>query len=83
MGGQLQRVAGRNLKALRESRGLSESSFARLLGVHRAYLEGVELGQHPLTLGKLERIAGLIDVDPIALLTQDAPSAQVVGRRAR
>jgi transcriptional regulator with XRE-family HTH domain len=68
--GQLQRLAGRNLKALREQRGLSPESFARLLGVHRTYLEGVELGQHPLSLNKLERIARLIDADPIALLIQ-------------
>ena len=71
MDGQLQRVAGRNLKALRENRGLSQEALAQLLGVHRTYLEGVELGQHSLTLKSIERIARLIDIEPMVLLKED------------
>lgn len=79
----MQRVAGLNVKALREKRGLSQDSFARLLGVHRTYLEGVELGQHPLNLNKLERIARLIDADPIALLMQAVSSRHHAELRGR
>jgi transcriptional regulator with XRE-family HTH domain len=83
MDGELQRVAGRNLRAHRENRGLSQESFAQLLGVHRIYLEGVELGQHSLTLKNIERIARLIEVEPIALLMQTAPSAHAAERRVQ
>lgn len=68
MEGQLQRTVGRNLRAHREARGLSQERFAELLGVHRTYMGGIERGERNLTLKSLERIAGRIRVDPLELL---------------
>lgn len=68
MEGQLQRVVGRNLRAYREARGLSQEGFAEVLGVHRTYMGGVERGERNLTLKSLERIAARIRVDPLELL---------------
>jgi len=59
---------GQNLRAYRETRGLSQEAFADILGVHRTYMGGVERGERNLTLKTLERIAGLIAVDPVELL---------------
>jgi transcriptional regulator with XRE-family HTH domain len=64
----LQRTLGRNLQSLRKARGLSQEAFAEMLGVHRTYLGGIERGERNLTLKSLERIAGRIEVDPLALL---------------
>lgn len=71
MEGDLQRIFGRNLRAYREARGLSQEAFADVLGVHRTYMGSVERGERNLTLRSLERIAERIGQDPLTLL---APS---------
>jgi transcriptional regulator with XRE-family HTH domain len=74
--GDLQRAVGRSLRAYREGKGLSQEAFADVLGVHRTYMGGIERGERNLTLKSLERIAGRLDLDPLALLgpTDDASS---------
>jgi transcriptional regulator with XRE-family HTH domain len=68
MEGDLQLALGRNLRAYRESNGLSQEAFADELGVHRTYMGGIERGERNLTLKSLERIASQLDADPLALL---------------
>jgi len=81
MEGDLQRAVGRNLRAHREGKGLSQEAFADELGVHRTYMGGIERGERNLTLKSLERIASQLDIDPLALLQPPeaesaSPSAQ-------
>jgi transcriptional regulator with XRE-family HTH domain len=71
--GDLQRTVGRTLRAYREAKGLSQEAFADVLGVHRTYMGGIERGERNLTLKSLERIAGRLDIDPLALLEPAAP----------
>lgn len=68
--GHLQKVVGRNLRAYRQARGLSQEAFADVLGVHRTYMGGLERGERNLTLRSLERLAATIDVEPLELLAQ-------------
>ena len=68
--GDLQKLVGRNLRAHRVERGLSQEAFADVLGVHRTYMGGLERGERNLTLRSLERIAGRIDVPVLSLLAQ-------------
>jgi transcriptional regulator with XRE-family HTH domain len=68
MEGDLQRIFGRNLRAYREARGMSQEAFAEVLGVHRTYMGGIERGERNLTLRSLERIAQRIEVEPLSLL---------------
>lgn len=68
MEGDLQRAVGRNLRAYREAKGLSQEDFAHELGFHRTYVGDVERGERNLTLKSVERLAGLIDLEPLALL---------------
>ncbi len=70
MEGELQRRFGRNLRRFREERGLSQEAFAEVLGVHRTYMGGVERGERNLTLRSVERLAAMLDVDPLTLLTE-------------
>jgi transcriptional regulator with XRE-family HTH domain len=69
--GDLQRTVGRNLRAYREAKGLSQEAFADELGVHRTYMGGIERGERNLTLKSLERIAERIELNPLALLQPD------------
>ena len=68
MEGDLQRTVGRNLRAYRLKRGLSQEAFADVVGVHRTYMGGLERGERNLTLRSLERIAERLDVPPLDLL---------------
>ena len=68
MAGELQRRVGRNLRAYRLQRGLSQESFADVVGVHRTYMGGMERGEKNLTLQSLERLAERLDLDPLELL---------------
>lgn len=68
MEGDLQRTVGRNLRAFRQARGLSQEKFADVLGYHRTYMGGLERGERNLTLKAVERIAERIGVGPLELL---------------
>lgn len=68
MEGDLQRNFGRNLRAYREARGLSQEAFADELGFHRTYMGGVERGERNLTLKSVERISERLKVEPLELL---------------
>lgn len=73
MEGDLQRTIGRNLRAYRQAKGLSQEALADVLGVHRTYMGGIERGERNLTLRSVERIAERIGLEPLALLGR-APS---------
>jgi transcriptional regulator with XRE-family HTH domain len=55
--GDLQQRLGRNLRARRLARGLSQEAFADLLGIHRTYIGGLERGERNVTLRTVERLA--------------------------
>ena len=74
MEGELQRIAGVNIRAYRKAKGISQEELADSLGVHRTYMGGVERGERNLTLRSLERLAARMGVDPVSLL-QPAPPA--------
>lgn len=66
--GHLQRTLGKNLRAWRTDKGLSQEAFADVLGYHRTYVGGLERGERNVTLKSLERIAGSIGTNPVDLL---------------
>ena len=66
--GDLQKTVGRNLRAYRMERGLSQEAFAEVLGVHRTYMGGVERGERNLTLKSVERMAEKLEIDTEQLM---------------
>ncbi|MGK2348588.1 helix-turn-helix domain-containing protein [Actinomyces sp. W5033] len=66
--GDLQKVVGRNLRAYRLERGLSQEALAEALGVHRTYMGGIERGERNLTLKSVEKIAEKLDVEARELM---------------
>ena len=73
--GDLQKTVGRNLRAYRMERGLSQEAFADQLGVHRTYMGGVERGERNLTLKSLEKMAEQIGVEARELLEVEASTS--------
>jgi transcriptional regulator with XRE-family HTH domain len=59
---------GRNLRAEREHRRLSQEAFAALANVHRTHLCALELGQREPHLSMLLILAHALDVKPDTLL---------------
>ncbi len=74
MEGDLQRVLGENLKAIRFRMGVSQEGLAEELGFHRTYLASIERGERNLSLRSLERLATMISVDPLDLLSPISPN---------
>jgi transcriptional regulator with XRE-family HTH domain len=73
--GDLQRRFGRNVRLLREARGLSQEAFAEVLKVHRTFVGGIERGERNLTLRTVERWSDRLGADPLELLGASAPTA--------
>jgi transcriptional regulator with XRE-family HTH domain len=69
--GDLQRTLGRNLRAYREARGLSQEAFAEVFAFHRTHMGKLERGQANCSLKVVERLAAQIGVDPLTLLSDD------------
>jgi transcriptional regulator with XRE-family HTH domain len=76
--GELQRRLGRNLRARRRDRGLSQEAFAELLGLHRTYMGGLERGERNVTLRTVERLAARLGLEADELLR---PGDGAAGRR--
>ncbi len=68
MEGDLQEAFGRNVRLLRQQRGLSQEQLADALDVHRTFVGGVERGERNLTLRTVERWSHRLGADPLVLL---------------
>ena len=64
----LRLILARNLRRLRENRGMSQEVLAAHAGLHRTYVGAVERGERNITLATLQRIADALAVDPVSLL---------------
>lgn len=53
---------GERLRALRESRGISQEAFAHMAGLDRTYISGIERGKRNLAIRNIEKIAQAFDV---------------------
>ncbi len=75
--GELQLAFGRNVRLLREQRGLSQEALADQLSVHRTFVGGVERGERNLTLRTVERLCERLQADPLVLLGASAPGTRL------
>jgi len=64
------KVVARNLRLLREIRGLSQAELARKVGISPSYLCGMERGRLNVSIRVLERLAIALEV-PIKLLFEE------------
>ena len=67
MDGDLQRLVGDNVRARRKAVGETQEEFARLFPFHYTYLGSIERGERNLSLQSVERLAGMMGVEPLTL----------------
>ncbi|MFL6725217.1 MAG: helix-turn-helix domain-containing protein [Sphingomicrobium sp.] len=56
-----QRLA-RNLRKLRQAKGVSQEAFAEEAGLHRTYISDLERGERNPTITVVDKIARALDV---------------------
>ena len=66
----------------RLQRGLSQENMADLLNLSTTAYGDIERGKTDLTLSRLTQIAQVLTVSPLALLTDEVISAQVVDEKS-
>lgn len=67
---------GANLRAYRQSQGLTQEAFAEQLGMSVRYVAGVERAEENLTLDSIDQLAKDLGVDPLGLLTGNLPATR-------
>jgi transcriptional regulator with XRE-family HTH domain len=70
--GRLGQVFGRNVRQLRQDRGLSQEALADAVGLAVTYVGQIERGRRNPTLNVVERFAEVLKVDPLDLLKAPA-----------
>jgi len=64
----LREVVARNLRRLRNARGLSQEELADRADINRNYVGMLERSEHAATVDMLEKLADVLAVDPADLL---------------
>lgn len=79
----LRQVFGSNIRRLREKRGLSQSEFARELGIAQTQLSSVENGRTGFTSDTINRYSEALECSPVELfyVEQVAPEAAGSGEK--
>jgi transcriptional regulator with XRE-family HTH domain len=73
MSEDVRRTVGRNVQRLRKSAGLTQAELAERMGVDRAYVSGLELGQRNPTIVTLWHIAKALGVKVRLFFGEERP----------
>jgi len=60
---------GKKLREVRLKRKLSQGDIARILGVHRSYISGLERGRRNPSLLTVQKVAKALNVNPKDLIS--------------
>lgn len=63
---RLREIVARNLRRLRHAKGLSQEELADRAEINRNYVGMLEREQHAATIDMLEKLAFVLDIDPVA-----------------
>jgi transcriptional regulator with XRE-family HTH domain len=76
MSNDVRRLVGRNVKQLRIAAGISQAKLAERLGIDRAYVSGLELGQRNPTVVTLWHISQALGVKLRSLFDEEKRRAR-------
>ncbi|SET90860.1 Helix-turn-helix [Marinobacter segnicrescens] len=68
MGSVVREAFGRNLRAIRKSKGLSQERLAYEAGIDRSYVGKIERGEVNVTIERLYQLADCLQCSPKELL---------------
>lgn len=67
----LRGVVAKNLRRLRQAKGLSQEELADRADINRNYVGLLEREEHAATVDMLEKLASVLEVDPVAFFARD------------
>lgn len=73
MSEDVRHLVGRNVKRLRVAAGISQAKLAERMGIDRAYVSGLELGQRNPTVVTLWHLGKALDVKPVSFFEEQKP----------
>ena len=73
---KLRGIVATNLRRLRRAQGLSQEELADRAGINRNYIGMLEREENAATVDMLERLAGVLGVEPTELLEVERPADQ-------
>ena len=68
----LRETVAKNLRRIRQAKGLSQEELADRADVNRNYVGMLEREQHAARIDMLEKLADVLDVDPIEFFRRKA-----------
>ncbi len=68
---RLRETVATNLRRLRQAKNLSQEEFADRAGINRNYVGMLEREQHAATIDMLEKLAIVLDADPVEFFRRD------------
>jgi transcriptional regulator with XRE-family HTH domain len=75
---RLREIVARNLRRLRHAKGLSQEELADRAEINRNYVGMLEREQHAATIDMLEKLAAILEVDPVAFF--ERPERRSTGK---
>jgi transcriptional regulator with XRE-family HTH domain len=64
----MREVVAKNLRRMRQAKGLSQEELADRAGINRNYVGMLEREEHAATVDMLEKLAEVLEIDPIEFL---------------
>jgi len=68
---RLRETVARNLRRLRQAKGLSQEELADRAAINRNYVGMLEREQHAATIDMLEKLADVLEADPVEFFRRD------------
>ena len=69
---RLRETVARNLRRLRQAKGLSQEELADRADINRNYVGMLEREQHSATIDMLEKLADVLETDPVEFFRRGA-----------
>ena len=64
-------MVAKNLRRMRQAKGLSQEELADRAGINRNYVGMLEREEHAATVDMLEKLAEVLEVDPVEFVVAE------------